>query len=35
MGRTIDFTEIVRNGTWCYCLFCEDKRISRKHCHKW
>ena len=22
---------MFRNGTGCYCLFCEDKRVSRKH----
>jgi hypothetical protein len=31
IGRKIDFPEFFRNGTGCYCLFCEDKRVSRKH----
>jgi len=31
MGRNIDFPEFFRSGTGCYCLFCEDKRVSRKH----
>jgi hypothetical protein len=35
MRRKIDFPEFFRNGTGCYCLFCEDKRVSRKHWRKW
>ena len=35
MGRKIDFPEFFRNGTGCYCLLCEDKRVSRKHWRKW
>ena len=31
MGQSIDFAEFFRNGTGCYCLLCEDKRVSRKH----
>jgi hypothetical protein len=27
----VSFPEFLRNGTGCYCLFCEDKRVSRKH----
>ena len=30
-GRKIDFSEFFRNETGCYCLFYEDKRVSRKH----
>ena len=35
MGRKIDFPEFFRYGTWCYCLFCEDQRVSRKHWRIW
>ena len=31
MGRKIDNLEFVPNGTGCYCLLCEEKRVSRKY----
>jgi len=31
IGQKIDVPEFLRNGTRFYCLFGEDKRVSRKH----
>jgi hypothetical protein len=28
MGRKIYFPELFRTGAGCYCLLCEDKRVS-------
>jgi len=34
IGREIDLPEFFHNGTGCYCLFCEEKRVSRERCRK-
>jgi len=31
----IYFPEFFRKETRCCCLFCEDKRVLRKHWCKW